>query len=63
MMKGSDIGNVSYTYSETVLQGRIISQDPNPGGKVETDTLVNIVLGKGPVPREVQVPNFTGKKT
>lgn len=60
--EGLDIGNVSYTYSETVLQGRIISQDPNPGGKVETDTLVNIVLSKGPVPREVQVPNFTGKK-
>lgn len=60
--EGLAIGETSYAYSGSVPQGRIIDQEPKAGRTVKSDTPVNIVLSRGPVPEEVTVPNFLGRK-
>lgn len=61
--EGLSIGdNMSYAYSDSVAQGRIMRQDPKAGGTVKTGTPVSIVLSRGPEPKEVQIPDFMGKR-
>lgn len=55
------IGDMSYAYSESVSQGKIISQDPRAGATVKSGTPVSIVLSRGSEPKEVQIPDFMGK--
>ncbi len=52
-------GDVSSSYSNTAKSGTVIDQDPDQGIERATNTKINIVLSKGPAPKEsVLIPNI-----
>jgi serine/threonine-protein kinase len=53
-------GDVSRTYSDTVVKGRVIATDPPIGTDVKPQTRVALVVSEGPAP--VKVPDVTNKK-
>lgn len=56
---GFKLGLVTEEASDTVEEGKVISQDPLPGSNAEKNTTVNIVISKGK--EQVDVPNLVGK--
>jgi eukaryotic-like serine/threonine-protein kinase len=46
-------------FHERVREGRVISQSPDPGQKIERGSVVTIVVSKGPAP--VEVPDVVGQ--
>ena len=52
------LGTVTEVYSDTVLAGEVISQNPAAGAMVAENTPVNLTISKGPAP--VAVPNVVG---
>lgn len=48
-------------YSDTVAEGRVISQSPSADSEVEEDTVVSLVISLGPESTTVTVPNVVGK--
>ena len=52
-------GTVTSEYSSTVEEGRVISQNPVAGKKVERDTAIDLVISMGEEPKEaVTVPDL-----
>jgi serine/threonine-protein kinase len=56
---GLTLGSSAETYSATVPEGQVISQDPAPGTAIAPGTPVHVVISKGPAP--VAVPNVVNK--
>jgi len=56
--KGLVVGDVTETYSATVPDGQVISQDPGAGTNVDPGASVDLVVSKGPAP--VNVPGVEG---
>ncbi|WP_154027960.1 Stk1 family PASTA domain-containing Ser/Thr kinase [Olsenella uli] len=57
-----EVGNVTQDYSDTVEEGKLISQDPDQGEMKGKGTKINLVFSKGKQPAaEVTVPNLSGK--
>jgi beta-lactam-binding protein with PASTA domain/predicted Ser/Thr protein kinase len=50
---------VKRAFDEGVREGRVISQNPDPGQEIERGSLVTITVSKGPAP--VEVPNVVGQ--
>lgn len=48
-------------YSDTVAEGRVISQSPSADSEVEEDTVVSLVISLGPESTTVTVPNVVEK--
>ncbi len=53
-------GAESQGYSSDVERGKVLSQSPEPGRRVEKGAPVDIVLSAGPEPSLVVVPDLTG---
>ncbi len=53
------VGELREAYDEQVHGGFIISQDPQPGAKVERDRAINLVVSKGP--QRITVPQLVGR--
>jgi serine/threonine-protein kinase len=51
---------VSQEYSDTVPEGKVVSQNPKPQTLVPPGSAVQVVVSKGPAP--VQVPYVQGKR-
>lgn len=47
-------------FSDTVAEGLVISQSPSAGTEVKTDSIVDIIISKGPETKKTQVPNVVG---
>lgn len=54
------LGNIEEEYSESIPEGRIISQLPETGEEIGSDNQINIVLSKGAQPLMIEVPNILG---
>jgi serine/threonine-protein kinase len=55
---GLSLGGTTEQFSETVASGRVISQSPVSGSKINEGSTVDVVLSKGPQPTpQVSVPN------
>ncbi|XGX81062.1 Serine/threonine-protein kinase PK-1 [Terrabacter sp. BE26] len=52
------LGDTSKAWSETVPEGVVISQDPEPGASVKRNTPVSVVVSRGRQP--IDVPTVTG---
>jgi serine/threonine-protein kinase len=50
---------VRESYNDTVASGIVVSVSPEPGSSVRRDTVILLVVSKGPPP--VQLPNLQGK--
>lgn len=50
----------SESFSDTVADGRVISQDPVPESRVAENTVVSLVISKGKEQVSVTVPNVVG---
>lgn len=53
------IGELRETYDEEVKGGFILSQDPQPGARVERERPINLVVSKGP--RRIEMPRLVGR--
>lgn len=49
---GLNLGDVSYEYSSSVSEGRVISQSIEVGAEVHAGDTIDIVVSRGPVPTE-----------
>ncbi len=56
--QGFQVGLVEYALSEDVQEQTVISQDPSGGTPAPADTLVNLVISKGPF--SLEVPDTSG---
>ena len=54
------VGSISEAYDDKVNLGSVISTSPKPGASVKPDTVIDIVVSKGPQP--VPVPGVEGLK-
>lgn len=55
---GLQPGNVTEEYSDTYAEGRVISQGVEAGTEVNENTVVSLVISKGPQPsEEIEVPD------
>jgi serine/threonine-protein kinase len=63
LLKGAKLqeGDVSYSYSDTVQKGLIISQDPSPNEMVTEGSSVKIIISQGKETVIVTVPPLIGK--
>ena len=52
------VGDVTRTSSNTVPEGKVISQDPKAGTHTEEGTKINLTISSGP--EQVTVPDLTG---
>ncbi|MGI6102192.1 MAG: Stk1 family PASTA domain-containing Ser/Thr kinase, partial [Bacillota bacterium] len=57
---GLSVAEYEYEYSDTVLRGRVISQDPEPNRTVAYNSGVRLVFSSGPRPASVVVPEVVG---
>ena len=48
--------------SSEYAEGEIMSQDPDPGEKVDVNTTIYVVVSSGEEPKTVNVPNVVGEK-
>ncbi|WP_181139703.1 Stk1 family PASTA domain-containing Ser/Thr kinase [Streptomyces sp. Ru71] len=55
---GLEAGKVTYTYSDTVKRGTVISTDPEPGARIRDHDAVRLTVSKGP--ETVKVPDLAG---
>ena len=55
---GFKVGDVTTEYSDTIIYGLVMSQDPKGGDKVDKGETVNLVISNGPKAREY---NLIGK--
>jgi hypothetical protein len=44
---GCSVGRIKHAASQTIKKGRVISQRPKPGGRLQHGTRVNLVVSKG----------------
>lgn len=58
---GLTVGNITYENSDSISDGQVISQDPDPDSNADKGTAVNLVVSKGPQVKYVSVPDVTGK--
>ncbi len=58
--EGLKVGDITYTYSDTVEDGRVIRQSPSGGEDVESGTRVSLVVSRGAEKVTVEVPNLIG---
>lgn len=59
---GLEKGSVDRQSSETVAEGQVISQNPQPDVKVDKGTKINLVVSSGKEPvKMVKVPDLKGK--
>lgn len=59
---GLKVGTVTYDYNEDVSEGKVVSQSPSGGKKVEAGTEIDLVVSRGKKPEEkVSVQSFVGK--
>lgn len=58
---GLKLGSVSKSYSNTMAEGLIISQSPEPDSKASTDTKVSLVVSRGPETKYGTVPDVSNK--
>lgn len=54
---GFKVGTITYSYSETVETGKVISQTPDRGLKSTTGTAINLVVSQGA--ESITVPNLS----
>jgi serine/threonine-protein kinase len=59
---GLKLGNVSYKYSDSVGEGNVINQDPEPDSNATADTKINLVVSRGQEIRSINVPDVNGKE-
>lgn len=59
--KGLSVAGYEYEYSDTVLRGRVIAQQPEAARTVAYDSGVKLVLSSGPRPESVRVPEVVGR--
>jgi len=57
---GLEEGEVELQYSEEVVVGFIIEQNPRPGIKVDQGTKIDLVVSAGAEPKEINVPDVVG---
>jgi serine/threonine-protein kinase len=57
---GLDFGSLDYQHSDDFEEGKIVSQSPRAGNRVSKGTLVDLVVSKGPEPRETVMPSLVG---
>ncbi|MBR0403736.1 MAG: PASTA domain-containing protein [Eggerthellaceae bacterium] len=61
LTSGLAVGGVDFKYSGEIPEGRVISQDPTAGTKVDKGASVKLVVSKGEEPAQtVSVPDVTG---
>lgn len=58
---GLKLGSVSYSYSDEIGKGLVMSQSPEPDSNAGTDTKVSIVVSRGQKIKYVTVPEVSGK--
>lgn len=58
---GLKLGNISYSYSDTVAKDSVISQSPEPDSNAGADTKVSLVVSRGPQEKYTTVPDVLGK--
>lgn len=54
-------GSVDFKYSDTVPANIVMGQDPEPYSEVPEDTIVNLVVSKGPERVTITMPNLIGQ--
>ncbi|HLR34234.1 MAG TPA: Stk1 family PASTA domain-containing Ser/Thr kinase [Tissierellales bacterium] len=54
-------GSIDYRYSDSVPANIVMEQDPNPYTEVPEDTVVNVIVSKGPERVTVTMPNLIGQ--
>lgn len=59
--KGLSVAEYEYQYSDTVLRGRVIAQEPEATRTVAYDSGVKLILSSGPRPESVRVPDVVGR--
>lgn len=52
--------NVTEEYSDSISDGKVISQDPSKDSEVTKDTTVNLVVSKGKKTTNVTIPSLNG---
>ncbi|GAA0722792.1 Stk1 family PASTA domain-containing Ser/Thr kinase [Clostridium malenominatum] len=55
------IGSVSYRFDDNVPKNCIISQSPTKDSKIQPQTVVDVVVSKGPEVKYVAAPSLNGK--
>lgn len=55
---GLKLGNVSYQYSDTVAKDNVISQTPDVDSPIDSNTVVDLVVSKGPEYKTTKVPDL-----
>lgn len=58
---GLKLGNVTRKYSDSVAEGSVINQDPQPDSDATSDTKINLVISRGQEVRSLTVPDVNGK--
>ncbi len=58
--EGLEVGDITYTYHDTVEDGRVIRQSPSSGEEVESGSKVSLVVSRGAEKVTVEVPNLIG---
>ncbi len=53
------VGDVTRSFDEKVAEGVVLSSSPVAGKELKRDSVVDLVVSKGPEP--IKVPDFTGK--
>jgi len=56
-----NLGKVSYTYSDTIDEGKVCDQYPKPETVIGENTTVDLVVSKGPNKKITVVPNLINK--
>ncbi|MCH5280638.1 MAG: Stk1 family PASTA domain-containing Ser/Thr kinase [Lachnospiraceae bacterium] len=54
------IVSITEGYDDNVEEGRVISQDPEAGRKVENGAIITITISQGPEEKKVDVPDLRG---
>lgn len=57
---GFSVGNITYSFSDTVADGKVMSQTPDAGSQEKANTGIDLVISKGPEQRNTFVPNVIG---
>lgn len=58
--QGLTVGDITYSYSDSVPKGQIIGTNPAAGTQVPKDSTVSIIVSKGQQVKMVEVPSLTG---
>lgn len=55
---GLKFGNATYQYSDTVPKDTVISQTPDADSAIDSNTVVNLIVSKGPEYKTTKVPDL-----